>query len=165
MTLSHTQQSFAVSFPTSSVACVGLTDTLNLPQDSVLNSTDGTEKNLKKLKKNLDIYPKSVILVNIERLKMTESERLAFIKNAVANATKIVPQKFKGLLDELKAEKATEDFITANGLLPVSDDEVKEEFVSLDAVESDKDDDDFDNDENLVDMDSVSESMREIFGE
>ena len=94
---------------------------------------------------------------------MTESERLAFIKNAVANATKIVPQQFKGLLDELKAQKATEDFITENGLLPVSDDEVKEEFVSLDAVESDKDDDDFDNDENLVDMDCVSGEMLEMF--
>ena len=94
---------------------------------------------------------------------MTESERLAFIKNAVANATKIVPQQFKGLLDELKAEKATEDFITENGLLPVSDDEVKEEFVSLDAVENDKDDEDFDNDENLVDMDCVSGEMLEMF--
>ena len=94
---------------------------------------------------------------------MTESERLAFIKNALANATKIVPQQFKGFLHELKAEKATEDFITENGLLPVSDDEVKEEFVSLDAVENDKDDEDFDNDENLVDMDCVSGEMLEMF--
>ena len=96
---------------------------------------------------------------------MKESERIALIKNAVANATKIVPQEFKGLLDELKAEKLAEDFVLENGLLPVSDDEVKEEFVSLDAVENDKDDEDFDNDENLTDMDCVSGSMREIFGE
>ena len=59
---------------------------------------------------------------------MKESERFALIKNAVANATKIVPQEFKGLLDELKAEKLAEEFVLANGLLPVSDDEVKEEF-------------------------------------
>ena len=93
---------------------------------------------------------------------MTESERLAFIKNAVANATKIVPQQFKGLLDELKAQKATEDFITENGLLPVSDDEVKEEFVSLDAVENDKDEID-ENDEEQIDMDCVSNEMLEMF--
>ena len=93
---------------------------------------------------------------------MTESQRLAFIKNAVANATKIVPQQFKGLLDELKAEKATEDFITENGLLPVSADEVKEEFVSLDAVENDKDEID-ENDEEQVDMDCVSNEMLEMF--
>jgi hypothetical protein len=95
---------------------------------------------------------------------MTESERIAFIKNAVANATEVAPQ-FQGLLEELKQEKLAEEFVLENGLLPVSDDEVKEEFVSLDAVENDKDEEDFDNDENLVDMDSVSGSMREIFGE
>ena len=95
---------------------------------------------------------------------MKESNRIELIRNAVANATKIVPQEFKGLLDELKAEKLAEEFVLANGLLPVSDDEVKEEFVSLDAVESDKDEIDED-DENLVDMDCVSGEMREIFGE
>jgi hypothetical protein len=95
---------------------------------------------------------------------MKESNRIALIKNAVANATKVAPQ-FQGLLDELKAEKLAEDFVLANGLLPVSDDDVKEEFVSLDAVENDKDDEDFDNDENLVDMDCVSGAMRDAFGE
>jgi hypothetical protein len=95
---------------------------------------------------------------------MTKSERITLIKNAVANATQVAPQ-FQGLLDELKQEKLAEEFVLANGLLPVSDDEVKEEFVSLDAVENDKEDEDFDADENLVDMDCVSGSMREIFGE
>jgi len=93
---------------------------------------------------------------------MKESERLALIANAVANATKIVPQEFKGLLDELKAQKATEEFITENGLLPVSEDEVKEEFVSLDAVENDKDEID-ENDEEQIDMDCVSNEMLEMF--
>ena len=96
---------------------------------------------------------------------MQETDRIALIRKAVANATKIVPQEFKGLLDELKAEKLAEEFVLENGLLPVSDDEVKEEFVSLEAVENDKDDEDFDNDENLVDMDCVSGSMRDAFGE
>lgn len=93
---------------------------------------------------------------------MKESERFALIKNAVANATKIVPQQFKGLLDELKAQKATEDFITENGLLPVSKDEIDEEFVSLDAVENDKDEID-ENDEEQVDMDCVSGSFADLF--
>ena len=95
---------------------------------------------------------------------MTESERIAFIKNAVANATQVAPQ-FQGLLNDLKAEKLAEEFVLANGLLPVSDEDIKEEFVSLDAVENDKEDEDFDADENLTDMDCVSGSMREIFGE
>tara|TARA_B110001454_G_scaffold217726_1_gene243758 strand:+ start:2677 stop:2967 length:291 start_codon:yes stop_codon:yes gene_type:complete len=94
---------------------------------------------------------------------MKESERITLIANVVANATKIVPQQFKELLDELKAQKATEEFIAENGLFPVSEDEVKEEFVSLDAVENDKDDDDFDNDEELVDMDCVSGAMLDAF--
>jgi hypothetical protein len=96
---------------------------------------------------------------------MSEQDRIALIKNAVANANAKVAPEFQGLLDELKQEKLAEEFVLENGLLPVSDDEVKEEFVSLDAVENDKDDEDFDADENLVDMDAVSGSMREIFGE
>lgn len=92
---------------------------------------------------------------------MTETQRLEQIKNAVANPNKKVPAEFQGLLETLKAEIATEDFITENGLLPVSKDEVKEEFVSLDAVESDKDDEDFDNDEELVPMEFVSPEMLE----
>ena len=90
---------------------------------------------------------------------MTESKRLELIKNAVANASEVAPQ-FQDLLEELKAE----EFVLEHGVQNASKEEVKEEFLSLDAVEK-EDKDDFDNDENLVDMDSVSESMREIFGE
>ena len=90
---------------------------------------------------------------------MTKTERLELIKNAVANASEVAPQ-FQGLLEELKAE----EFVLEHGVQNASDDEVKEEFLSLDAVEREEVED-FDSDENLVDMDSVSESMREIFGE
>ena len=96
---------------------------------------------------------------------MTESERIEQIKNMVANATKKVPSEFQGLVEELKAEQLAEKLVVEHGLLEASDDEVKEEFVSLDAVENDNEDADFDNDENLTDMDCVSGSMREIFGE
>jgi len=95
---------------------------------------------------------------------MTESKRLELIANAVANSKKLkVSAEFQGILDELKAEKMAEDLVLEHGLKHVTKDEVKEEFVSLDAVENDKDDDDFDNDENLVDMDCVSGEMLEAF--
>ena len=94
-----------------------------------------------------------------------KKDRLSLIANAVANATTKVDPKFADLLAELQEEKLAEDFVLEHGTQHASDDEVKEEFVSLDAVENDNDDDDFDNDENLVDMDNVSGSLREIFGE
>ena len=91
---------------------------------------------------------------------MNEKERIELIKNAVANPVEVAPQ-FEGLLEELKAE----ELVLEHGIKHASDQEVEAEFVSLDAVESDKDKDDFDNDENLVDMENVSGSLREIFGE
>ena len=95
---------------------------------------------------------------------MTESERIELIKNAVATCTEVAPQ-FQGLLEELKQEKLAEDLVLEHGLKDVSEEDVEEEFLSLDAVEHNNEDDDFDNDENLVDMEQVSGAMREIFGE
>jgi len=96
---------------------------------------------------------------------MKEKDRISLIRKAVANATTEVPAQFKELVDNLKAEKLAEELVINHGLLVASDEEVQEEFVSLDSVKEDKDDDDFEADENLVDMDQVSDSMREIFGE
>lgn len=95
---------------------------------------------------------------------MNESKRLELIRNAVANADQKVSKDFAGLLDELKAEKLAGDLVVEHGLLEATQSEVQDEFVSLDAVERDEVED-FDADENLVDMDQVSDSMREIFGE
>tara|TARA_Y100000361_G_C11004686_1_gene261186 strand:+ start:185 stop:472 length:288 start_codon:yes stop_codon:yes gene_type:complete len=95
---------------------------------------------------------------------MNKSDRLALIANAVANADNKVNAKFADLLDELKQEKLAEDLVLEHGLLEASEKDVEDEFISLDAVEREEVED-FDSDENLVDMDSVSESMREIFGE
>ena len=95
---------------------------------------------------------------------MNESQRLELIRNAVANADQKVSKDFQGLLDELKAEKLAEDLVLEHGLLEASKEEVEDEFVSLDAVEREESED-FDADENLVDMEQVSDSMREIFGE
>ena len=95
---------------------------------------------------------------------MNESQRLELIRNAVANADQKVSKDFAGLLDELKAEKLAEDLVLEHGLLEATQSEVEDEVVSLDAVERDEVED-FDADENLVDMDQVSDSMREVFGE
>tara|TARA_B100000902_G_scaffold372759_1_gene400044 strand:- start:6 stop:299 length:294 start_codon:yes stop_codon:yes gene_type:complete len=92
---------------------------------------------------------------------MTESQRLDLIANAVANATKVAPQ-FQGLLEELKAEKLAEDLVLNHGLLEASDEDIKDEFVSLDSVESDKDDID-ENDEEQVNMTCVSGSFADLF--
>ena len=95
---------------------------------------------------------------------MNKTDRIALIANAVANTDNKVNAKFADLLDELKQEKLTEDLVLEHGLLEASEKDVEDEFVSLDAVEREEVKD-FDSDENLVDMDSVSDSMREIFGE
>ena len=93
---------------------------------------------------------------------MNQSDRLAQIANAVAQSNTKVNDKFADLLDELKVEKLAEDLVLEHGLLEVSEREVEDEFASLDAVESDKDDID-ENDEEQVDMDCVSGSFADLF--
>ena len=91
-----------------------------------------------------------------------QKERLQLIANAVANADNKVNAKFPDLLEELKAEKLAEDLVLEHGLLEATDRDVEDEFVSLDAVESDKDAID-ENDEEQVDMDCVSSSFADLF--
>ena len=90
---------------------------------------------------------------------MTESQRLQLIANAVGSSNKKVPSKFEDLLSDLLSEK----LVVEHGLVEAKQEDIEEEFVSLDAVENDRDEEDFDNDENLVDMENVSSSLREIF--
>ena len=93
---------------------------------------------------------------------INQKERLQLIANAVANADNKVNGKFADLLDELKVEKLAEDLVLEHGLLEATDRDVEDEFVSLDAVESDKDAID-ENDEEQVDMDCVSSSFADLF--
>ena len=93
---------------------------------------------------------------------MTESQRLAIIANAVAQSDNKLDPKLANYMEALKAEKLAEDLVIEHGLLEANQNDVEEEFVSLDAVEAEEDED-FDNDENLTDMNCVSGSMREIF--
>ena len=91
-----------------------------------------------------------------------EKDRLSIIANAVANATTKVDPKFADLLATLKEEKLAEEFTLEHGTQHASQEDIEQEFVSLDAVESDKDDID-ENDEEQVDMDCVSSSFADLF--
>ena len=93
---------------------------------------------------------------------MKESERIELIRKAVANATKKVAPEFQGLVDELKAEQLAEEFTLEHGTQHASKEDIEQEFVSLDAVENDKDEID-ENDEEQTDMDCVSGSFADIF--
>ena len=99
---------------------------------------------------------------------MTIEKDLSNIAKAVALANangNAVPTQFKGFVQELKEEILAETLVVEHGVLNASERDINEEFVSLDAVERSEEVEDFDNDENLVDMTQVSGSLREIFGE
>ena len=99
---------------------------------------------------------------------MTIEKDLSHIAKAVALANangNAVPSKFSSLVDELKQEALAERLVVEHGVLNASERDINEEFVSLDAVERSEDVEDFDNDENLVDMTQVSGSMLDAFGE
>ena len=75
---------------------------------------------------------------------------------ALANANgNAVSDKFKSLNADLLGEKFAEDFTVEHGTQHASNREIEQEFVSLDAVESDTDEVD-ENDEEQTDMDCVS---------
>ena len=87
------------------------------------------------------------------------------IRQAVENAKDAPLSKgMSALIQELKAEKMAEDLIVEHGLLEATKEEVQDEVAEL-ASSDDKadEDDDFDNDENLYDMNAVSPTMRSIF--
>lgn len=96
---------------------------------------------------------------------MNNENNIALIAQAVelanANNNKVTG-KFADLLNELEEEIANEEFTLEHGIQHASERDIEDEFVSLDAVEAEEDED-FDNDENLTDMNCISGSMREIF--
>ena len=100
-------------------------------------------------------------------MTMTESQRLEIIRQMASNnnATQLSPA-LASFVDDLRADILAEELIVKHGLLESSERDVEDE-VGLLASQDDRadEDDDFDNDENLYDMDAVSPAMREIFGE
>ena len=95
---------------------------------------------------------------------MKNEKDLSHIAKAVALANangNAVSDKFANLFADLQSEKLAEDFTVEHGTQHASDKEIEQEFVSLDAVESDKDEVD-ENDEEVTDMDCVS-SFADLF--
>ena len=96
---------------------------------------------------------------------MTESERLEIIRQMASNnnATEISPV-FKSFVDDLRADILAEELIVEHGLLGTTERDVEDEVSQL-ASQDDRadEDDDYDNDENLHDMEAVSPTMRAIF--
>jgi len=96
---------------------------------------------------------------------MNNENNIELIAKAVelanANNNKVTG-RFADLLADLEEEIANEEFTLEHGVQHASERDIEEEFTSLDSVEAEEDED-FDNDENLVDMDCVSGTMREIF--
>jgi len=89
-----------------------------------------------------------------------ESIRKA-VELAEANNNKVTGQ-FSDLLADLQEEIANEDFTLEHGIQHASERDIEDEFVSLDSVESDKDNID-ENDEEQVDMTCVSGSFVDLF--
>jgi hypothetical protein len=96
---------------------------------------------------------------------MNNENNIALIAKAVelanANNNKVTG-RFAELLSDIEEEIANEEFTLEHGIQHASERDIEDEFTSLDSVEAEEDED-FDNDESLVDMDCVSGTMREIF--
>ena len=96
---------------------------------------------------------------------MNNENNIEAIRKAVelaeANNNKVTGQ-FVDLLADIQEQIANEEFTLEHGVQHASERDIEDEFVSLDAVEAEEDED-FDNDENLTDMSCISGAMREIF--
>lgn len=97
-----------------------------------------------------------------QREKLTQDERLANIRAmclAVENGdVSKVNAEGQKLVDELKQEKAAEDFVVKHGLLDARKEDVEDE---TDFLETEKKDD-FDVDESITNMEIISPLMREV---
>lgn len=87
------------------------------------------------------------------------------IRQAIENAKDApVSKGLSNFIQDMKAEIMAEELVVEHGLLEATQRDVEDEVSEL-ASSEDKaeEDDNFDNDENLHDMDLVSPSMRAIF--
>jgi len=96
------------------------------------------------------------------KVTIPEDQRLANIAEAVrlvkSGGVK-TDEKYKNFVEDMKAEKATEDFIVKHGLSNVNKKDIDEEIDELEAKEEKTD---FDQDESEVDMSIISEEMRGV---
>ena len=96
---------------------------------------------------------------------MTESERLEIIRQMASNTNAMqISPALASFVDDLKADLLAEELVVEHGLLEATERDVEDEVSQL-ASQDDRadEDDDFDNDENLHDMEAVSPTMRAIF--
>lgn len=87
------------------------------------------------------------------------------IRQAIENAKDApISKDVSNFIQDMKAEIMAEELVVEHGLLEATQRDVEDEVSEL-ASSEDKaeEDDDFDNDENLHDMESVSPLMRSIF--
>jgi phosphotransferase system IIA component len=93
--------------------------------------------------------------------ELTEEQRLVIIAEVVRSvkAGETIVEVDQDMIDEYKAEQATEDFVVEHGLLDVKDEDIEDEkqFIELEEKV------DFDADESETDMNSLSPSLRETF--
>jgi len=93
--------------------------------------------------------------------ELTQEERIAIIRAVVTDvATNGIKVDAEGqkLIQELQAEKATEELVVEHGLLNATKNDVIDEVNQLDSIEEGID---YDQDENEVDMTLLSPAMRE----
>ena len=96
---------------------------------------------------------------------MTESERLEIIRQMASNnnATQISPA-FKSFVEDLRADILAEELIVEHGLLEATERDVEDEVGHLVSKEDrTEEEEDYDLDENLHDMEAVSTTMRAVF--
>jgi phosphotransferase system IIA component len=90
----------------------------------------------------------------MENQELTEEQRLAIIAKVVkaVKAGKSIVEVDTDFVNELKAEKATEDLVVEHGLLAAKDEDIEDEkqFLEVDKKV------DFDGDENETDMNCLS---------
>ena len=96
------------------------------------------------------------------KVTIPEDQRLANIAEAVrlvkSGGVK-TNEKYKNFVEDMKAEKATEDFIVKHGLSNVNKKDIEEEINELESTEKKID---YDQDESEVDMSTISKEMRGI---
>ena len=96
------------------------------------------------------------------KVTIPENIRLANIAEALrlAKSGKVkTDEKYKNFVEDMKVEKATEDFIVKHGLSNVKKKDIEEEINELESMEKKID---YDQDESEVYMSTISKEMKGI---
>ena len=101
--------------------------------------------------------------MNTEKTELTEEQRLAVIAELVrkvqnGEANPVLTEEQEALQEREKEKLVAEEFVLKHGIAEAQDSDLEEEkgFIELEAPI------DFDNDENEVDMKTLSPLMKEV---